>query len=99
MGEYENPGYGIVSIAAEGEGLKIEINRMSERLEHFKVLFFSDLSGDISSLAIPFEPKVRDIVFTRRADKQLLERSFIEAFTGEYYLASCTPFLCAETTT
>ena len=105
VGEYENPGYGIVSIAADGKGLKVEINRMSERLEHFhydifqvpddpqadyanlKVLFFSDLSGDISSLAIPFEPKVRDIVFTRRAEKQLLERSFIEGFTGEYSLA------------
>ena len=51
-----------------------------------KVMFFSDLNGDISSLSMPLETNVKDIVFTRMPDKQLTDRSFIEAFTGEYDL-------------
>jgi hypothetical protein len=49
-------------------------------------MFFSDLNGDISSLSMPLETNVKDIVFTRMPDKQLTDRSFIEAFTGEYEL-------------
>jgi CubicO group peptidase (beta-lactamase class C family) len=49
-----------------------------------KVMFSSDLSGEISSLAMLLEPNVKDIVFTRMPDKQLTDRSFIEAFTGQY---------------
>ena len=33
---------------------------------------------------MPLEPRVKDIVFTRMPDKQLTERSFIEAFVGQY---------------
>jgi CubicO group peptidase (beta-lactamase class C family) len=49
-----------------------------------KVSFFSDANGDISSLTLPLETNVKDIEFTRLPDKQLTERSFIEAFTGQY---------------
>jgi CubicO group peptidase (beta-lactamase class C family) len=52
--------------------------------EKMKVMFFTDLNGDISSLSIPLEPSVKDIVFTRVPDKQLTERSFIQAFAGQY---------------
>lgn len=52
--------------------------------EKMKVVFLTDLNGDISSLSIPLEPSVKDIVFTRMPDKQLTERSFIEAFAGQY---------------
>src|SRR5229473_333965 len=41
-----------------------------------KVSFFSDANGDISTLALPLETNVKDIVFTRLPDKQLTERSF-----------------------
>jgi CubicO group peptidase (beta-lactamase class C family) len=51
-----------------------------------KVSFFSDANGDISSLTLPLETNVKDIVFTRLPDKQLTERSFIEPFTGQYDL-------------
>ena len=57
-----------------------------------KVSFFSDANGDIATLALPLETSVKDIVFTRLPDKQLTERSFIEAFTGQYELpGSPTP--------
>jgi YD repeat-containing protein len=51
-----------------------------------KVSFFSDANGDISSLTLPLETNVKDIVFTRLPDKQLTDRSFIEPFTGQYDL-------------
>jgi hypothetical protein len=57
-----------------------------------KVSFFSDANGDISSLTLPLETNVKDIVFTRLPDKQLTERRFIEPFTGQYDLpGSPTP--------
>src|SRR5258708_32879686 len=52
-----------------------------------------DANGDIASLWWPLETNEKDIVFTRLPDKQLTERSFIEAFTGQYELpGSPTPF-------
>lgn len=52
--------------------------------EKMKVQFFTDMDGDISSLSMPLQPDVKDIVFTRLPDRQLTERSFIEAFAGDY---------------
>jgi CubicO group peptidase (beta-lactamase class C family) len=52
--------------------------------EKMKVMFETDMNGDISSLSMPLQPDVKDIVFTRMPDRQLTEKSFIEAFTGSY---------------
>src|SRR5216684_5364882 len=109
-GDYGNSGYGVVSIAEDGDHFKMTLNRVSKPLEHLhydvfqvpdnpfdqfaklRVMFFSDANGDISSLSMPLETNVRDIVFTRLPDKQLTERRFIEAFTGQYELpGSPTP--------
>jgi CubicO group peptidase (beta-lactamase class C family) len=102
LGDYENPGYGIVSVAEDPGGLLVKLNNLTFHMKHYhydvfevpydpqdpfakqKLAFFGDLAGDISSLAMPLEPRVKDIVFTRMADKQLTERSFIEAFTGQF---------------
>ena len=110
-GDYGNPGYGVVSIAEDGDHFKMTLNRMTKRLEHLhydvfqvpddpfdqfaklRVMFFSDANGDIASLSMPLETNVKDIVFARLPDKQLTERSFIAAFTGQYELPSSpTPF-------
>lgn len=110
-GEYGNSGYGVVSIAEDGDHFKMTLNRVTKPLEHLhydvfqvpdspfdqfaklRVMFLSDANGDISSLSMPLETNVKDIVFTRLPDKQLTERSFIEAFTGQYELpGSPTPF-------
>jgi len=102
VGEYSNPGYGTVSIAADREAFKLTLNKVSEPLKHYhydvfevpanpldpfekmKVMFLTDLNGEISALSMPLEPNVKDIVFTRVPDKQLTERSFIQAFVGQY---------------
>jgi CubicO group peptidase (beta-lactamase class C family) len=104
VGDYQNPGYGIVSIAraATGDGFQMHLNKRPEPLEHFhydvfqvpenpedefeklKVIFHTDVDGDISSLSMPLETNVADIVFTRMPDKQLTEHDFVAAFAGEY---------------
>jgi hypothetical protein len=50
------------------------------------VMFHTDLNGDISSVSIPLQPDVADITFTRMPDKQLMQRSVVEAFAGQYDL-------------
>jgi YD repeat-containing protein len=110
VGDYGHPGYGVVSVMADGSGFKLKINKITESVGHLhydvfqvpdapfdpfaklKVSFFSDANGDISTLALPLETNVKDIVFTRLPDKQLTERSYIEAFTGQYEIpGSPTP--------
>ena len=41
VGEYENPGYGRVTIEAQGEGFLMKINRLSSPLKHFHYDVFS----------------------------------------------------------
>ena len=110
VGDYGHPGYGVVSVVADGSGFKLKINKITESVEHLhydvfqvpdapfdpfaklKVSFFSDTNGDISTLTLPLETNVKDIVFTRLPDKRLTEKSFIEAFTGQYEIpGSPTP--------
>src|SRR5258708_7511004 len=110
VGEYGNPGYGVVSVEPDGSNFKVKLNKITVSVTHLhydvfqvpdapfdpfaklKVSFFSDANGDISSLTLPLETNVKDIVFTRLPDKQLTERSFIEEFTGPYeFPGSPTP--------
>jgi CubicO group peptidase (beta-lactamase class C family) len=107
VGQYENPGYGIVTIAQEGAGagndFEMTLNtKLHSPLRHFhydiwqvpeneldplqKVLiaFHTDVKGNISSLSGPFEPNVKEIVFTRVPEKRMREKSFLEPFTGQY---------------
>jgi CubicO group peptidase (beta-lactamase class C family) len=55
-----------------------------DELARMKVLFLSDANGDISSLSMPLEASVKDIVFTRLPDEQLTDRSFVQDFAGQY---------------
>ena len=104
LGEYENPGYGRVTIEAQGDGFQMKLNRLSAPLKHFhydvfaipedplnpleqeKVMFQTDVKGDIRSLSMTLEPNVPDIVFTRVAEARMREKAFLEAFVGQYEL-------------
>jgi len=102
LGDYENPGYGIVSVAEEKDALLVKLNKLTFHMKHYhydvfeipfdpqdpfakqKLSFFGDLNGDISSLTMPLEPRVKDIVFTRMPDKQLTDHAFLQTLVGEY---------------
>jgi len=81
VGEYEHPGYGRISVSHENKRLRLSYNALTYRLAHhhydvfeltrpnseedWKASFRLDKDGKITAVAIPFEPAVDDIVFTR----------------------------------
>ena len=105
-GDYDHPGYGVLSVNKEGDQLKAEYNSIPFTLTHYhydifefhnefldittKVSFFTDLKGNIGSLAVQLEPAVKEIVFTRMPEKAMMEKSFLEKFEGEYVLGEVT---------
>jgi len=58
--------------------------RELEPLSKEKVSFHTNLRGDVESLSVPFEPNVKDIVFSRLADQRMRETSFLQPLTGVY---------------
>jgi len=105
-GDYDHPGYGVLSVKKEGDQLKAEYNSIPFTLTHYhydifefhnefldittKVSFFTDLKGNIGSLAVQLEQAVKEIVFTRMPEKAMMEKSFLEKFEGEYVLGEVT---------
>jgi len=105
-GDYEHPGYGVVSIKKEGDRLKGVFNSISFDVEHYhydifemsneffdmteKVSFFTDNKGNISSLSVQLEDMVEAIVFNMMPEKKMKEGSFLEKFVGEYVLGEMT---------
>jgi hypothetical protein len=49
-----------------------------------KVSFHTNLRGDVDSLSVPFDANVKDIVFSRLADRKMRETTFLQPLTGEY---------------
>jgi len=101
-GAYEHLGYGVMSIAADGDGLTATYNGLDFKLTHYhydvfeltyeifdirmKVVFSTNARGDVASLALPLEPATPDIEFTRLPPRDLLDRTALERFTGDYDL-------------
>jgi CubicO group peptidase (beta-lactamase class C family) len=79
-GEYAHPGYDTVRVTVQNDRLRLEHNRFPFRVRHLKGDIFSisvptgydstasfklDDSGEIASVAIPFAPDVKEIVFEK----------------------------------
>jgi len=100
VGEYENPGYGVLYIKKDGDNLKATYNSIEFEVEHYhydifefknelldmnqKASFFTDVKGHIGSLSVQFEPAVDEIVFDRIPEKIMMEKGFLKKFVGEY---------------
>ncbi len=52
--------------------------------EKLRLTFPTDEQGEISTVQANLETKVKQIVFTRRAEKRMFETSFLRPFTGDY---------------
>ena len=101
-GDFVHPAYGVVSIELNDQRLKATHNSIVSELQHYHydvfelklehfdmtelVSFFMDTKGNITSLSIPWEPTVKDIIFTRMPDQGMMETSFLEKFVGDYDL-------------
>jgi hypothetical protein len=52
--------------------------------DRLAISFSTDREGNIASLAAPFEPLVKDIVFTRVAGDDCIEPAFPQRCTGTF---------------
>jgi len=85
-GRYENPGYGLAEVRADGTKITVHVVGLEVPLEHFhydvfvvpeglpgtlgglggrRLVFLYNKKGEVDRLAIPLEPEVDDIIFTR----------------------------------
>jgi hypothetical protein len=48
------------------------------------------VKGYVDGLSVPFEPRVKAIVFTRKPDAKLSDPEYLKKFAGEYELAGNT---------
>ena len=55
--------------------------------EDMKFLFQTDVKGNVASVAVAFEPSVKDIVFAKKADPRLSDPVYLARFAGTYELA------------
>jgi CubicO group peptidase (beta-lactamase class C family) len=55
-----------------------------QQLSKLKVSFHTNLVGDVDSLSVPFETSVKEIVFSRLADRSMKETTFLRPLTGAY---------------
>lgn len=101
-GEYEHPGYGVMSVEMNDGELQAVYNSLTFPMKHYhydtfelpferfdvtlKATFATNARGNIESVSVPAEPTVRDVVFMRAPDRALREKSFLEQFAGEYEL-------------
>ena len=105
-GEYWNPGYGIFKISLEKDQLKGRYNLYDFSLEHIKydsfitgineglpIVFSANFDGDIISLAIPLEPALKDIVFTRKPSESLFSREILQVYCGKYRMVDGSEIL------
>lgn len=62
--------------------------RLEEPLTgEFRFQFRSNLRGDVDDVAVPFEPTVSPITFTRQPPEELSQTAYLERFTGRYRLS------------
>ena len=100
-GIYEHPAYGTLQVSHGKEGLSFEYNGIPAKLEHWhhdtfvirgslidglKVLFRTEIDGDIGSLSTALEPAVEPIVFERLVDAEFRTPGYLRRFAGKYTL-------------
>jgi hypothetical protein len=54
--------------------------------EDRKFLFQGDMRGNVAAVAAQFEPRVKDIVFTKKPAARLSDPAWLARFTGQYEL-------------
>ena len=105
-GDYEHPGYGVLSVGKDGGRLNATYNSIPYTGKHyhydmfeftyemfdisFKINFLTDVKGNIGSLSVQLEEAVEPAIFTKMPEKAMMEKSFLEKFVGEYAIGEVT---------
>jgi len=106
FGEYHHPGYGVLSVESEADGLKLLYGNLKFPMNHYHydtfqyyderwdirdtMTFHTESSGDIESLTIRIETEVPPVKFTRLPDKHLSDPSFLNKIVGKYEYMTMT---------
>ncbi len=62
-------------------------NPKDPALEDMKVQFLTGVNGFVEGLSVPFETRIKPIVFAMLPDEKLSDPEYLKNFTGEYELA------------
>lgn len=99
---YVHPAYGQLVVDLRDGGLHLRLNGIESPLEHVhydvfrgedrraggvRVQFTTDINGAVDAAAVPLEPSLPPLVFTREADARLRDPSFLQRYVGEYQVA------------
>ncbi|MFX1604696.1 MAG: serine hydrolase [Promethearchaeota archaeon] len=100
VGRYHHPGYGVLNVSTEGDGLQIKYGTQIFPLIHYHydtfqinferygfrdlLTFYTDSSGDIESFTIRIEIQVPPVKFTRLPDEHMSDPKFLNRLTGKY---------------
>jgi CubicO group peptidase (beta-lactamase class C family) len=101
-GEFENPGYGVMTIALKDGKLSGIYNGIAFDIEHYhydvftlsgedfeepmKAVFYTDIKGNISAIETSLEDSVDPIRFKRLPERSMMNKEFLQKFTGKYEL-------------
>lgn len=99
-GAYEHPGYGVIRITADNDGLIADLHGLVAKLRHYhydifeakdsdlfdgaKVSFITNTGGEISELRMKVEPALKDATFTRKLEAIEIATSTLDKYVGEY---------------
>jgi CubicO group peptidase (beta-lactamase class C family) len=103
-GEYEDPAYGVLKVNYKDNGLSFIFNDLNLPLYHYHydrfvtpddeiygkwaVNFLTNAQGDIDQLKISLDEK--EVVFTRKADKNLRDPVYLKKLEGQYEVNGTT---------
>jgi CubicO group peptidase (beta-lactamase class C family) len=59
-------------------------------LEKTKFMFHTNWNGEVARLSVTLEPEVADIVFARKPDTAMRQKTFLEPLAGQYELGPST---------
>jgi len=101
VGQYENPGYGIVNISMKDQHLQFKLHKIELPLSHFHydrfdtpndeelglyaLNFNTNPQGDIDRFVVSLDEK--EAIFVRRPDADLTDPKVLMDYTGKYEFA------------
>jgi len=102
-GEFENPGYGVMTITLKDGKLSGIYNGIAFDIEHYhydvftlsgkdfddplKAAFYTDIKGNIFAIEASLENSVDPIRFTRLPERSMMNKEFLQKFAGKYEIA------------
>jgi CubicO group peptidase (beta-lactamase class C family) len=102
VGDYEHPAYGVISIELKDNALQGKYYSFDFKLDHWhydvfkpsdhlpKVMFLTNLKGDVDGLSVAMEPAVAPILFTRKPSAAMKDPKFLAQFQGAYEIRGTT---------